>query len=441
MNQGRLRNSQCLILAILIFVSVTSIFIYVEQHDFFLLLSLYTIAFAGYLLFYRFVEHSQIKWLWVLVIAIRCMSFAESPKLSDDYYRFYWDAKVADSGESAYAYTPSAYLDQYPKAISPDIYNKLNSPEYYSVYPPLLQTLYRTAFYLSNDTLPSFVFWLRGLFFGIEIMILAILYFGLKNKRKWLIYSLNPLIVIELMGNLHAELLVAGGIILALLKAKSNWAFIFSSGMAIGAKLSPIIFYPPLLFTKEKKSIWKIGLLSILMFGVLFYPLWWNWGLAAHFLSSIQLYYQTFEFNGSLYLIVRKLLSLYYGYNPIAILGPSLQIISALLIMGVYGRFYFNPNLHLPATLISVWVIYLLFSTTIHPWYIIPALAILPFGMSYGVLAWSFSIIFSYIYYTNLPEEVVIPFHILEYLFLFIGLGVDVRNLKIKQTLRFRRGN
>ncbi len=436
MNQGRLRRSQSLILALLIFIAVSGIFFYVEQQDFFLLLSLYTIAFAGYLFLYRYIEHSHIKWLWVLVIAIRCMSFAEPPQLSDDYYRFYWDVKVADSGESAYAYTPAAYLNEYPQAISLDIYNELNSPDYYSVYPPLLQRLYQTSYFFSNGTLASFVFWLRGLFFIIEIMILAILYYGLENKRKWLIYALNPLIIIELVGNLHAELLVAGGIILVLLKTKSNWSYLFSAGMAIGAKLSPIIFYPPLLFPKEKKNIWKIGALSILMFAALFFPLWWNWVLGANFLSSIRLYYQTFEFNGSLYLIARELLTLHYGYNPIAILGPSLQFISALLIIGIYRRYYFNSKTRLPATMIQVWLIYLLFSTTIHPWYIIPAIAILPFGMSYGILAWSFSIIFSYIYYSSLPKTVFIPFHILEYIFLLIGIGFDLRNSKIKQTMK-----
>jgi hypothetical protein len=434
MNQGRLRGSQSLILALLLFAAVSGIFLFVEQHHFFLLLGLYSIGFAGYLLLYRYIPNSQVKWLWILVISIRCMSFLQSPQLSDDYYRFYWDAKVADTGASVYAYTPSVFLDKYPGAVSQEVYDKLNSPDYYSVYPPLLQTLYRTAYSLSNGSLPSFVFWLRGLFFVIEMMILALLYFGLRHKRKWVLYALNPLIIIELTGNLHAELLVAGGIILVFVKAKQNWSYLLSAGMAVGAKLSPIILYPPILMSKQKRDIWKISLLSILMLGVLFFPLWWDWELGANFLSSIRLYYQSFEFNGSLYLVARELLSLYYGFNPIAILGPGLQIMAAIIILALYSRHYFLSKVKLSDTLIQVWLIYLLFSTTVHPWYIIPAIAILPFRMSYGILAWSFSIVFSYIYYANASDGTVIFFHILEYLFLFIGLSIDLSRSKIKPT-------
>jgi len=414
-----------LLLSIVFFVATSSILLFVQQEDFYLLIALFSLAFSSYLGLYKLLPRKFIKWIWLLVVLVRLVSFFASPQLSDDYYRFFWDAQITDTEESVYAYTPTEVKEKRPELISFDVYDQLNSPAYYSVYPPFLQWHYKLAWNLSDGSLPGFVRGLRFQFFFLELIVLILLYRGLKEKDNWLLYALNPLVIIELMGNLHAELFVAAGLILLLVKGKAHWASLSGSILAIASKISPVILLPPLLTSSRTNFSWKQAIYLLTILGFIFFPLWWNLEMGSNFLKSVLLYYQTFEFNGSVYIITRSLLSLYTGYNPIAIVGPGLQVIAAVLILRLYISSSDKPKKGTPKTMIHIWLIYLLCSTTIHPWYLIPVIAILPFYNNYAVLFWSFSIIFSYVYYANVTTLTKITFHGLEYLIVTLGFIIE----------------
>jgi len=431
----KLSKSQLLhwpILSLVFLGSMGALFIYVRQEDFYLLLGLYTVAFASYLLLYLTFERSQLKFLWLVAIIAHCLAFLSTPQLSDDYHRFYWDAKIADAGISPYAYTPTEYKNLFPERVSVEEYEVLNSPSYYSVYPPLLQGLYRAAHYFSSGNVTSFVLWMRVLYLVFHFFILALLHSKLESKRKWILYSLNPLLIIEGIGNLHAEVLVAGGIIIILLNSQRKWNVILSSIISIGTKLSPLILYPPIYFNYHKKNNWKLLLIGALLMPLVFYPLLSNWEYGINFFSSLRLYYQTFEFNGSIYIVTREFLSLYYGYNPIAIVGPGLQLIAGLLILGIYRKAYLKntSEKRIATQLVQIWFIFLLFSTTVHPWYLLPVIGVLAFRLHYSVLFWSYSIILSYAYYAELAEWIQTLFHICQYFLLSAGIWLDMLQKK-----------
>jgi len=174
--------------------------------------------------------------------------------------------------------------------------------------------------------------------------------------------------------------------------------------------------------------------LSLILSILAFYPLWWDLNLGANFLSSIRLYYQTFEFNGAFYVILRDLLAMYYGYNPIAIVGPGLQLISAVLILRLYLKSTHVDANKIPGLLIYIWLIYLLLSTTIHPWYLIPAVALLPFHFHWGAFVWSYSIVFSYAYYSDLPDLATKIIHLFEYILVLAAFVIELKKPLGQQT-------
>ena len=406
-------------LSFLLFASISHLLLDVDQDQFYSLFIFYTIAFLSFIFLYFKVPARGLKWLWFLAIAIRCVSFLEAPKLSDDYYRFYWDARISNTDTSVYAYTPSEWKEITKDTILADIYPELNSPDYYSVYPPFLQVIYSAAYNLSDESLHSFVFWLRLIFFLSEMAGLYLLFRWGKNKRVGLLYALNPLVLVELMGNLHAEVFVAVGLILFFISARLKPSLQKLGLMAaVGAKLSPVILFPPYYLNDVKRIKWTLFVSMALLFLLFFYPLWWDLTALNHFFRSIRLYYQTFEFNGSLYILTREIFKVTHGYNLIFWIGPALQLIAASIIAYIYYLVYRQRIKNVAFSLVAIWLVYLLCSTTVHPWYIIPLIAILPFYQSMGILAWSYSIIFSYIYYSNQTPVIQGVFHLMEYIIL-----------------------
>ena len=123
-----------------------------------------------------------------------------------------------------------------------------------------------------------------------------------------------------------------------------------------------------------------------------------------HFAVSLDLYFRRFEFNASLYYLMREVGEWVYGYNAIAVVGPLLSALAVLGIVGVALGYRlrrmrgFNPSFAEAAVL--SWLIYLACATTVHPWYAIVPLAMAVFTrFRAALIAWSFTIFWSYAHY------------------------------------------
>jgi len=125
--------------------------------------------------------------------------------------------------------------------------------------------------------------------------------------------------------------------------------------------------------------------------------------------TSLDLYFQKFEFNASIYYVAREIGFWIYGYNKIAWIGPVLSstaaVIIFLLIMNYYKRHAFKGQIFsvLFYSMVALCV-YFFFATTVHPWYLI-----LPLGLGIilkqrWVICWSFVIFFSYARYVSDAE-------------------------------------
>jgi len=383
---------------------------------------------------------------WVKAsIAFRLIFLFALPSLSDDFYRFIWDGRLIYNGYHPFAHLPSYYLENHIviPGITGELYAHLNSPEYFTVYPPLAQFVFWLSVIFSPASIMGSVVVMRVAILISEAGTLLLLKTMLSrfslNKKSILIYALNPLVIIELTGNLHFEAFVITFVLLALLLLtnkkiiQAGVAFAFS----IGAKLLPVIFLPLFLIRVGLKRAFLFYAVVGITCVCLFLPMF-NQEIINGFGNSLSLYFKRFEFNASIYYLVREYGYLTKGYNIIQTVGWKLGVASAVAILlisfwymeakRVTGRiqlqvkkFQYPDSLQsAPEVMMWVLLIYLLFTTTLHPWYITTLLMLSVFTSYRFVIVWTGIIFITYTGYSVDGYTENLWFTLLEYV-LVIG--------------------
>lgn len=336
----------------------------------------------------------------VLALLIRIISIPATPRLSDDVYRFIWDGHVILNGMSPYEHRPSdieKLIDQ------PFLFERLNSQDYHSVYPVINQIAFvGSACIYKWFGFPAGTIFLRLFLALCEISTIWLLLRWLNKMQipyerlGWIV--LNPLIIIETYGNLHFEMVMIGFLLLGLIHAHSPIKKGLALALSAASKLLSLMIIPFLLFSKsEKLKVKFIGAFS-LFFLILFLPVLWMLR-SSGFWQSLDLYYTSFEFNASLYYLARWIGYQIHGYNLIALIGPSLAILSGILIVIYSYRQRAQPPTQWPLVVSIIFTIYLLSATTVHPWYVMTPLVFGVLGHLRYPIVWSYFSFLSYAHY------------------------------------------
>ncbi len=410
---------------------------YIERSDTSILFGLYFVMFSVYMILAR--QEWNLKSLIFLSIALRLMSFGFLPNLSDDVYRFVWDGWCSLKGISPYAFAPSELIGRDP-SFSKELFSQLNSPEYFSVYPPLAQVSFALTTFLSEgDTMVSSGIFRIQFLLGESLLIFFLFHLLPKWKFKqvvpWLV--LNPLWLIESYGNLHFELLMLSfllGSVVFLVRSKWLLSAVFIA-LAAGFKLHALILLPYFFFRLglKKGSLFSGIVLSIL--GLLYLPLFPELKLSGMG-SSLGLYFQNFEFNASLYYLLRWIRWEWIGYNDIARIGPLLAIVSSALILFFSYRF---RKKDFSTAYIWIMLIFLLGATTVHPWYILGMVMFGSIADARFPTLWSSLIFLSYCAYGQEEFDESMLLIALEYslLFAFVVYETGIY-LKILRSFKAR---
>ena len=388
---------------------------FIERFDSVPLLGTYTLLFLVYILLIsdtlkssnEVTEDSKYLKLDMIAVLFRIGLLFAIPNLSDDFYRFIWDGRLLNDGINPFSQLPSYYIEnsQYSvPGITKELYDHLNSPGYFSIYPPLNQVIFWFSALVSGNSMVGALISMRLFLLAAEIgniwlfpKVLAT--FNLQRKYA-VLYTLNPLVIIEGVGNLHFEVMMLFFILLSLWWLKKNQLTLsaVAIALAVGTKLIPLIFLPflPRPLTIRRLIIYYgvAGLTIALLFLPLISPELIN-GLQ----SSISLYYQKFEFNASIYYLLREQGFQEFGYNRIEFIGKDLVkwTFWSILILAYwpFGKRPSMPNLFMFAL-----GIYFLLSTTVHPWYVITVLGLSVFTEYKSPLIWSFAIFLTYLGYS-----------------------------------------
>lgn len=326
--------------------------------------------------------------LMVAGIIFRVLLFGATPELSQDFYRYLWDGHLLINGINPYIYLPKEIIGQVnpwlPNAAL--LFEKMGdlSQKHYSNYPPVSQYIYGLAAYIGGKSIGAsvLVFKLVVLTADLLVMLFATRLLEYFKAPIWksFYYFLNPLVILELSGNLHLEGVMIAfflaaiwalvkvfecqnnpsvvrkkeGCFLSMLKPNrssaedfktsytlSTAAWLFVCGLllalSIMTKLIPILFIPFLLWPLGVKRFLHLGAWILVFCGLFWGPLLEE-GFWSSYSETIGLWFNNFEFNASFYNLVKSI-SMEYGhsaYRTILTYGKVLPFLIVGVAIGVF---------------------------------------------------------------------------------------------------------
>ena len=339
-------------------------------------------------------------------ILFRLVFIAAIPALSDDYFRFVWDGRLLANGHNPFVHLPGHYLEaaNAVPGLTQELYNQLNSPEYFTVYPPVSQAVYGFSSWLFPNSMLGNIIALRGILLladiGTIFMLRKLLYKFNLPEQGALLYALNPLVIVELTGNVHFEGLMLFFLVWSLnLMVERRWiASAFIMALSIGTKLVPLMFlpffFPRLGWAKSARYYAVTGLFTALLFLPFI-----NAELIANLGDSLDLYFRKFEFNASVYYLVSAISKIWTEWNLIRFIGPSLGL-ATLLGIGLFALAEKQANWRsMPGRMLGGQSILYLLATTVHPWYICTLVGLSVFTRYRFAVVWSAAATLSYYTY------------------------------------------
>ena len=381
------------------------------RSDFVKLLSLYA---ALFFLSFKVIQLQKLNWKLLLGFGIVCrlVFLFAIPNLSQDFYRFIWDGRMIAEEINPYLSTPQEWMQSgnfEVVAQSRQLVEGMQSlnASHFTNYPPVSQWVYALAGILFPKSILGSVIVMRVILIFADIITLIFLRKLLQQLKLpqyqafW--YFLNPLVIIELTGNLHFEGLMVMFLLISIyLLLRKIWicaAVLF--GLSVSVKLLPLVFLP-LFFNYFRKqeilNIYKLIAFYVITFltVLITFLSFLSVELIQNFGDSVALWFNKFEFNASIYYLIRYIGFQTVGWNIIGVAGKILPIV---ILITVLGLSFFRNNNSEKTLFVSIFFslsIYFLLSTTVHPWYVVTPLAISIFTNYKYLLVWSFTVILSY---------------------------------------------
>ena len=399
-----------ILLAVLSLVLYYTFAYHLVRSDFIKLLGLFA---ALFFLCFKLVQFEKYNFRFLLGIGIifRLVFFLAEPNLSQDFYRFIWDGELVSNLINPYLNVPNTLIEQSNLVIanSQELYEGMGSlsAKHFSNYPPLNQFIFALAALLGGKSILGSVIVMRG---TIVLADIGILYFGRKllkniNQSPHLIfwYFLNPLVIIELTGNLHFEGVMLFFFVWALYLLsvhKWQWAAVVYA-CSISVKLVPLLFLP--LFLKHFKIKKVVVFYAIIGLTTLFFfAPFYSSEFINNYSQTIGLWFSNFEFNASIWNVVKEI-GIQFESKPWELIKTYGKITPILTIIIVLLFTFLRKNQKLSVLLTSMlWILtlYYFMSATVHPWYVIFLLIFTGFSKYRFAIVWSAAIVLSYYAYS-----------------------------------------
>ena len=406
------------------------------------LVALFGVALAAYAWLLR--TDLPLRWGLGAALAFRLLWLPALPALSDDRFRFRWDGLLVAQGVNPYQFRPDELIADGARRALPDaarraaalprlqaLYRVLNSPHYYSVYPPLCQFIFGGAARLFPDSPAGFAVVLRLAVLlaegGTAWLLLALLPALGAPPARALRYLLHPLVIVELTGNLHLEGLMLFFMLLALalLIRRRRAASALALALGVATKLLPLLALPLLVRRLGGRRFLAYAGLTAGAAAALFAP-FVTAELLSHFGRSLNLYFRSFEFNASFYYLLRPVGFWLTTYNKIAVIGPGLALLAGGFALGLAG-WERRPRLaSLPSSLLLLLTAYYLLATTVHPWYLTPLIGLSALSRFRFPLVWGGLVVLSYAAYRTSAYTENLGLVALEYALTLAMLGSEV---------------
>jgi hypothetical protein len=353
------------------------------RHDTLTVLALIGAASIAFLSAVWLIAHGRVGnrgALWVcLALALVCRAplLPVEPTLSDDIYRYVWDGRLQAHGVNPYQAVPS---DPSNAWLHTDVTRKLNHPALPTLYPPFAEWAFRAIAAVGQSVI---VF--KVIFLLLDLAVVALLLRWLMSMAwsPWLVlvYAWNPLVILEVAGSGHLDVIGALLVTIAFLALGSgvSWIAAIALVAAIEVKFAPIVLVP--LFWKR---IRVRDVVIAAVFGALLAIPFMDASLSLP-IGALPTYLAKWRFNGTMYSLLESL------YKTKA--WVALPVLGGLAVAWWFRRR--SGELAPSAWAWSLGVAIFL-SPTIYPWYLLWMCPFLTVRATLPLLVWTQTSLLTY---------------------------------------------
>ncbi len=360
--------------------------------------------------------------LFILLFGIlfRLSLFPTLPTTSPDVYRYVWEGKVLYNGYNPFDYPPnSPELNKLHSKLLPD---KVEYKDMAAIYPPMSQLSFAVSYAIFGESLIG----LKIIYLICEILtmiyLLKLLNLKKKNLNLILLYAWLPLPIMEYFINIHLEPFAIVFMIIFIYYMEKGYHLIAAVPFTFAflSKFYPIILFPLLIKKiRIKKTFYFTVIFSIIT--LLFYLPFVSDKLGIF--KALGRYLENWDYNSSVF----KILQMFTTD------GDTIRLICSIGLMLSIGIIA-NMYLDFTRAALGIFIAFIVFSTTVHPWYLGWLAAINPVTNFISVLSLFFTVgltSFSYIGKWHDYTAVVL----VEYTFFFLFLIYDLSKLSKKNRL------
>lgn len=363
--------------------------------------------------------------------AVVVVGAGERTYFSDDVYRYVWDGRLLQHGLNPFEFAP---VDaEYDARLMPlednEVYPHINHPTFPSIYPPVSQYMFYLADLLSDSTVYGFK--IISLLFDILTLFALRALLKANNLPAWyvLIYWLAPLVILEFSLSAHHDLLLLPFLTLALLYQSRDKVIATALFLTLATltKFIVALALPALLLSFVGRKRLKFALTVAVTAAVIYAPFWF-WFEPPALFGSLLDYLTQWQYNGSLYTLLERSLSLISEHSPAIARG----IVAGMLLTAL-GAITLRVADKVKAAFVCL-LAYAALTTTLFPWYLVvffPFITLYRGGAAISLMSlvwlsyWGLSgQLETGLWYDNLWLRALeyIPFYVL----LFAGLKQDL---------------
>ncbi len=361
---------------------------------------------------------------FLIGLLLRLILIVSVPILSDEYIRFLWDGYLTGDAINPFHFKPielSSLADH--SEIANILYSDLENKNNLTKSPPLNQWI----FYFSSLTQSKTggIILLRIILIGFEIGTYLVLKKILTRYKidikKLSLYWLNPLVIIELTGNLYTEGVFIFFLLIALLNLSQmqdlKGGVLLS--LAFCTKIMAIIFVP-LLLLKGGKYRWKKLLIGFLPISILAFLPFLIGSNTSELWHNIIAPVNKNTFNSISFDFINTMEIHLFKTEKNHLIEYILFIILAIITTLISWQFRHRNRKVIFTGLTLISSVCILFSPDVYPSLIIIPLTLSLFSNLSYPLIWSGLVFLSYSWFDqNLPIELKKTIIIIEYLLIF----------------------
>ncbi len=320
----------------------------------------------------------NVRGLWIcfaLALAGRLPLLVAPPTVSDDIYRYIWDGRIQRLGYSPYMSAPG---DPALQHLHTAVTRRTAHPTIRSFYPPAAEWFFRGV-----ATLHESVLAFKAALVACDLLVglLLLRWLARSGQSPWrvLLYVWNPLVMIEVAGSGHVDVLGACLLVLCFLALTETWLLVAAAAFvtAVEVKFLPVVLLP-LLWRRVRRRDVALACLVGLVLAVPFALA--SGGLP---LGSLPAYLEKWRFNGPAFALIEQ----WVGGRWLPLLPAGLGLITAACVR--------RRGMSL-GTWAWPMAAALLLMPTVYPWYLVWLAPFLGAPETAPLLVWTQSSLLTY---------------------------------------------